>query len=89
MRIFVLMNKSNAEALPKAGKGWMMENSFYSRHTLTDDEYGVFLFIKNFLFLFYIKPFKLFKPLKPFKPLKHSFASELKSLRFVEKKLVS
>ena len=52
LRIFVLMNKSNAEALPKAGKGWMMENSFYSRHTLTDDEYEVFLFIKNFLFYF-------------------------------------
>ena len=39
-------------ALTEEGNGWLMENWFYSRHTLTDSEYEVFLFIKNFLFCF-------------------------------------
>ena len=35
-------------ALPEAGNGWLMENWFYSRHTLTDSEYEVFYSSKIF-----------------------------------------
>ena len=50
------MNKSNAVALPEAVNGWMMENLFYSIHTLTDDEYEVFYSSKIFFSYFISTP---------------------------------
>ena len=39
-------------ALTEEGNGWLMENWFYSRHTLTDSEYEVFFIHQKFSFLF-------------------------------------